>query len=158
VIPLLASEPVVNAGAKVGSWIGRIGMGVGSDVEELARGFASLNDVETRKAFVHTARSVIEIGGQRINAADKLYLAAAIPTLIVWGDRDPVIPARHGIRAHERMPGSRLVVFEGARHYPHHDEPIGFSAAVTDFIDTTPPSQPDEDALRRLLLERAAAG
>ena len=114
------------------------------------------SDVATRRAFVHTARSVIDLGGQRVSAADKLYLSAAIPTLIVWGDRDPVIPARHGIRAHEQMPGSRLVLFEGARHYPHHDDPIGFSAAITDFVDTTAPSEPDEDALRRLLLERAA--
>ncbi len=158
VLPLLASQPIVSAGAKVGGWAKRIGVGVRPDVGVLARGFASLNDVAARRAFIHTARSVIEIGGQRVNAADKMYLTAAIPTLIVWGDRDPVIPARHGVRAHERMPGSRLVLFEGARHYPHHDDPTGFTAAITDFIDTTQPSRPDEDTLRKLLLERAAAG
>ena len=91
-----------------------------------------------------------------MNAADQLYLSAAIPTLIVWGDRDPVIPVRHGIRAHERMPGSRLVVFEGARHYPHHDDPIGFTAAITDFVDATEPWRPDDATQRRLLLEGAA--
>ncbi len=157
VLPLLASQPIVNAGVKVGGLMRRVGVRVRPDVGVLARGFASLSDVATRRAFVHTARSVIELGGQRINAEDKLYLAAAIPTLIVWGDRDPVIPARHGIRAHERMPGSRLVLFEGARHYPHHDDPIAFTAAITDFVDSTEPSRPDEDELRRLLLERAAS-
>jgi pimeloyl-ACP methyl ester carboxylesterase len=156
VLPLLASAALVNAGAKVGGWIRRIGIPVSSDVEVMAKGFASLHDVQSRRAFVHTARSVIELGGQRVDAADKLYLSAAIPTLIVWGARDPVIPARHGIRAHERMPGSRLALFEGARHYPHHDDPAGFAAAVTAFVDTTHPSRPDEQALRRLLLERSA--
>ena len=102
---------------------------------------------------MHTARSVIDFGGQRIDASDKLYLARAVPTLLVWGDRDPVIPARHGIRAHEQMPGSRLVIFEGAGHFPHHDEPLGFTAAVTDFVDSTAPSQPDSKALRELLLD-----
>jgi pimeloyl-ACP methyl ester carboxylesterase len=123
----------------------------------MATGLASLQDIEARRAFVHTARSVIDLGGQRVDARDKLYLAQAVPTLIVWGDRDSIIPARHGVRAHERMPGSRLAIFEGAGHLVHHDDPLGFVAAITDFVDTTPPSAPDEEAQRHLLLERAAA-
>ena len=148
----------MNAGTKVGGWVQRVGLRVGSDIAAMATGLASLQDIEARRAFVHTARSVIDIGGQRVNATDKLYLAAAVPTLIVWGERDPVIPARHGIRAHELMPGSRLALFERAGHFPHHDDPIGFAAAIADFVDTTVPSEPDEDALRRLLLESAASG
>jgi pimeloyl-ACP methyl ester carboxylesterase len=153
VLPLLASEPLLNAGAKVGGWIGRAGLRVGSDIAAMATGFASLHDIEARRAFVHTARSVIDVGGQRVNATDKLYLAEAVPTLILWGDRDPIIPARHGIRAHELMPGSRLRIFEGAGHFPHHDDPAGFAAAIAEFVDTTQPSEPDEDRLRRLVVE-----
>jgi pimeloyl-ACP methyl ester carboxylesterase len=156
VLPLLASEPIVNAGAKVGGWLGRIGVRLGSDVGAMAAGFASLQDFEARRAFVHTARAVIDAGGQRVNATDKLYLAEAVPTLILWGDRDPIIPARHGIRAHELMPGSRLRVFAGAGHFPHHDDPAGFAAAITEFVDTTQPSEPDEDRLRRLVVEHGA--
>ena len=99
---------------------------------------------------------MIDLGGQRISATDKLYLAQAIPTLIVWGDRDPVIPARHGIRAHENMPGSRLRVFERAGHFPHHDEPVGFADELADFVATTAPAEPDEERLRRLVVERGA--
>jgi pimeloyl-ACP methyl ester carboxylesterase len=157
VLPLLVSAPLVNTGSRVGRWIERVGLRVGSDIAAMAKGLASLQDIEARRAFVHTARSVIDIGGQRVNATDKLYLAAAVPTLIVWGERDPVIPVRHGIRAHELMPGSRLALFEHAGHFPHHDDPIGFVAALTEFVDTTAPSRPDEDALRRLLLDSAAA-
>ena len=153
VLPLLASQPLVSAGTKIGGWIHRIGLGAGSDVSAMAAGFASLQDIEARRAFVHTARSVIEIGGQRVSATDKLYLAEAVPTLILWGDRDTIIPARHGIRAHELMPGSRLRIFDGARHFPHRDDPAGFAAEITDFIDTTRPSEPDEDRLRRLVVE-----
>jgi pimeloyl-ACP methyl ester carboxylesterase len=156
VLPLLASKPVVGAGAAIGRGLHRVGIRAGAGLLEIATGFASLQDVETRRAFVHTARSVIDFGGQRIDASDKLYLARAVPTLLVWGDRDPVIPARHGIRAHEQMPGSRLAIFEGAGHFPHHDEPLGFTAAVTEFVDSTAPSRPDSTTLRELLLEEPA--
>jgi pimeloyl-ACP methyl ester carboxylesterase len=153
VLPLLASEPLVNAGAMIGGLIDRIGLRVGSDITAMATGFASLQDIEARRAFVQTARAVIDVGGQRVNATDKLYLAEAVPTLILWGDRDPIIPARHGVRAHELMPGSRLRIFEGAGHFPHHDDPAGFAAAIWEFVDTTQPSEPDEDRLRRLVVE-----
>jgi pimeloyl-ACP methyl ester carboxylesterase len=72
----------------------------------------------------------------------------------MWGDEDPIIPARHGIRAHELMPGSRLRIFEGAGHFPHHDDPVGFATAITEFVDTTEPAERDEDRLRRLVVER----
>jgi pimeloyl-ACP methyl ester carboxylesterase len=153
VLPLLASQPLVEAGTKVGGWIDRLGLRVGADITAMAAGFASLQDIEARQAFVHTARSVIDIGGQRVNATDKLYLAQAVPTLILWGDRDPIIPARHGIRAHEAMPGSTLKIFEGAGHFPHHDDPVGFATAITEFVDATEPAEPDEGRLRRLVIE-----
>ncbi len=156
VLPLLASQPLVDAGTKIGGWIDRIGLRLGADITAMATGFASLQDIEARRAFVHTARSVIDFGGQRVNATDKLYLAQAVPTLILWGDRDPIIPARHGIRAHELMPGSRLRIFDGAGHFPHHDDPTGFAAAITDFVAATEPAEPDEDRLRRLVVEHAA--
>jgi pimeloyl-ACP methyl ester carboxylesterase len=155
VLPLLAAQPLVNAGTKISGWMQRIGLRVNSDIAAVARGLATLHDIEARRAFVHTARAVIEVGGQRVSATDKLYLAEAVPKLIVWGDRDQIIPVRHGVRAHDNLSGSRLAIFEGAGHYPHHDDPLGFSAAITDFVDTTSPYQPDEEALRRLLLDRA---
>jgi pimeloyl-ACP methyl ester carboxylesterase len=156
VLPLLASGPLVSAGTTISGWIERIGVRLGSDVAAMATGFASLQDIEARRAFVQTARAVIDAGGQRVNATDKLYLAEAVPTLLLWGDRDPIIPARHGIRAHELMPGSRLRIFAGAGHFPHHDDPAGFAAAITEFVETTQPSEPDDDRLRRLVVEHGA--
>jgi pimeloyl-ACP methyl ester carboxylesterase len=157
VLPLLASQPLVGAGTTVGGWINRIGLRFGADITAMATGFASLQDIEARRAFVHTARSVIDVGGQRVSATDKLYLAEAVPTLIMWGERDPIIPARHGIRAHENMPGSTLKLFPRAGHFPHHDDPVGFATAITDFVASTDPAEPDEDRLRRLVVEHSAA-
>ncbi len=155
-LPLLASRAIVNAGRAVGSWIGKIGLRTGTDIAEMAAGLASLQDIETRRAFVHTARSVIDVYGQRVDATDKLYLAAAVPTLIMWGDNDPIIPAHHGIRAHELMPGSRLRLFAGSGHFPHHDDPVGFVTTLREFIATTQPSEPDDDRLRRLVVEHGS--
>src|SRR4051794_38889943 len=39
-------------------------------------------------------------------------------TLIVWGDRDPILPVRHGTEAAELLPGSRFELMPGAGHFP----------------------------------------
>src|SRR5947207_915710 len=108
VISLLASEPLLGAGAAVGRTLGRLGLQLGPDVAEVSAGIASLGDAERRAAFVRTVRSVMSPFGQRINATDRLYLARDVPTLIVWGERDPLIPVAHAHAARAAAPGSRL--------------------------------------------------
>ena len=61
-----------------------------------------------------------------MNASDRLYLAENIPFLLVWGERDPIIPVEHGLAAHKLVPTSRLEVFEDAGHFPHVDDPQRF--------------------------------
>lgn len=155
-LPIVGSRALVGASAKVGGWLSRLGLGIGTDLSAFSDGMATLADIEARSAFVHTARGMIDLGGQRIDARDRLYLTASVPTLIVWGDRDQVIPVRHALRAHEAMAGSRLELFEGAGHFPHHHDPARFAADVADFVDTTEASPPGAEPLRRLLLDRAA--
>src|SRR5690349_9982742 len=156
VLPLIASRPVLDAGAVVSRALGRIGLRAGSDLAEIARGIASLNELGARRAFVHTARSVIDTGGQRVDARDRLYLAAAVPSLLVWGAGDPIIPAAHGRRAHELMPGSTLEVFEGAGHFPHLDDPQAFTRLLRSFVGSTEPADVQPDRARELMLARAA--
>ena len=123
----------------------------GTDVGELARGHASLADPEARAAFVHTLRTIVEPGGQRVNASDRLYLAENIPFMLVWGERDPIIPVEHGIAAHELVPSSRLEIFEGAGHFPHVDDPQRFLDVLLDFIDSTEPAAMDPEAWKDML-------
>ncbi len=156
VLPLLASAPVLDAGGWLGRLAGRFGLRPGADLEEMARGFASLGDLETRQAFIHTVRGVIDVGGQRVTARDRLYLAAEVPSLIVWGERDPMIPARHGVRAHEEMPGSRFELFEGAGHFPHRNDPLRFANLLADFLATTAPATVEPEAMRRRLRQPSA--
>jgi pimeloyl-ACP methyl ester carboxylesterase len=141
-LPIACNRPVRDAGVAVTGWLDRVGLRPVPVVAEMWRSFASLSDASTREAFVHTLRSVVDLHGQRVSAADRLYLAAGVPTLIVWGDRDPIIPLAHGIAAHEAIPGSRLEVFQGVGHYPHCERPERFAEVLVDFLETTEPHLP----------------
>ena len=151
VLPLLADARLLDAGRAVGRMFGRVGLQAGTDMAELARGHASLADSEARAAFVHTLRTIVEPGGQRVNASDRLYLAENIPFMLIWGDRDPIIPVEHGIAAHELVRSSRLEVFEGAGHFPHMDDPQRFLDVLFDFIESTEPAAADAAAWKDML-------
>ena len=93
-----------------------------------------------------------------MSALDRLYLAAGMPTpLLLWGDRDPMIPSAHGIAAHAAIPHSRLELFPGAGHYPFEEDPERFVSVLRDFVAMTVPSSYDEDEIRRRLLAGAPA-
>ncbi len=154
ILPLLTAKPLLNVGATVGSWLGRIGLQPGADLAEVSRGIASLGDTERRAAFVRTVRSVMSPLGQRITANDRLYLAEGTPTLIVWGERDHIIPVRHGRAAHEALPHSRLEVFEESGHFPQLDDPWRFAELLADFIASTTPAVHDGREVRKRLLAR----
>jgi pimeloyl-ACP methyl ester carboxylesterase len=158
VLPLLFADVFRNAAVSVGSFLSRLGIRPSADVRGMAEGFHSLGDREARAAFVHTARSVMDITGQRIDARDRLYLAEEVPSLIVWGERDPMIPVAHGREAHALMPGSRLEVFPRAGHFPFNDDPDRFVRVLRDFIDTTEPARFDERDVRALLQRVSGAG
>jgi len=152
VLPLLAAGGLVSAGAWVARALDRVGLRAGPDLAEMGAGFASLSDADTRAAFIHTLRAVIEPTGQRVDARDRLYLAEGMPSLIVWGERDPLIPVRHGVRAHGLMPGSRLELFESAGHFPQVDDPVRFAEVLADFVATTKPARLDVEDMRDLVL------
>ena len=118
---------------------------------EMWRAYGSLGQPENRHAFVRTLRSVLDHGGQTVSATDRLYLAAAVPTLIVWGDADRIIPVDHAYDAHEAIAGSRLEVFEGAGHFPHVEDPERFVGVLCDFIHSTEPMRRAQTPLGELL-------
>ena len=107
--------------------------------EEEWRSYASLTDPETRRAFVRTLRAVVDVRGQTVSAHDRLYLSSHLPTLIMWGQHDRIIPVAHAHAAHEAIPGSRLELFAHSGHYPHVEEPMRFIEVLSDFLETTEP-------------------
>jgi pimeloyl-ACP methyl ester carboxylesterase len=156
VLPLLANGHVLGAGQLVGRLLRRVGLRVHTDVEEVLRGHASLSDGEARAAFLHTLRTIVDPWGQRVDASDRLYLARAIPFLIVWGERDPIIPVEHARSAHRLVPGSRLELFPNVGHFPHLEDPLRFVRVLVDFLETTEPAQVDAGGWGVLLRSGAA--
>jgi pimeloyl-ACP methyl ester carboxylesterase len=151
VLPLLASNRVLSAGGSVGRLLRSIGLRAGPDLQEMWKGFSSLSDAEARQAFIYTLRGIVDAGGQRVSARDRLYLAETIPTMLIWGERDPIIPVAHGYSAHEQIPGSRMEIMDGAGHFPYCDDPRRFARLLAGFIEDTEPAEADWDHLRELL-------
>jgi pimeloyl-ACP methyl ester carboxylesterase len=60
--------------------------------------------------------------------------AIRVPTLILWGGQDRLIPLEFGERFASEIQGSRLVVFDTLGHVPHEEDPARTVAAVLPFI------------------------
>jgi pimeloyl-ACP methyl ester carboxylesterase len=150
-LPVLFPSFVRNLGNDLMQFFHRAGFRHARALEGW-RAYASLTESENRMAFVRTLRSVVDPGGQSVNAMDRIYLAARIPTLIVWGDRDNIIPVSHAHAAHEAVAGSRLEIMEGAGHFCHVEEPVRFVEILSDFMQSTEPSSITAEERRALML------
>jgi pimeloyl-ACP methyl ester carboxylesterase len=139
------------AGSAIGRGLAAVGLKPNADVAEVARGYASLADPNRRSAFLSTLRGVVGAGGQRVHAGDRLYLAEGVPVLIIWGERDPIIPAHHGEHAHEAIAGSRLEIFPGVGHMPQIEAPARFVSTLERFLAETEPAQWDTEQWRARL-------
>lgn len=154
VLPFVAHPRTVTAALLVPRALGRLGLRTGPDLTEMARGYQSLSTAEARNAFLHTVRAVIDPTGQRINASDRLYLASHIPSMIIWGQRDRIIPVEHAYAAHRGMPGSRLEIFDQAGHFPQLNDPPRFARVLEEFIDHTRPAKLTADSMHELVRNR----
>jgi pimeloyl-ACP methyl ester carboxylesterase len=160
VLPLIAHGRLHGLGGALVDLLGRLGLQAGTDLAEMARGYRSLADAGARMAFIHTLRAVLDIGGQRVSANDRLYLAALLPSLIIWGGQDPLIPVEHAAAANRGLPNSQLEIFDDAGHFPQLHDPLRFALTLIDFIESTEPTQmeftdDDFDQLRAMLLRGA---
>lgn len=108
-----------------------------SEVQQLAYSYATLAHPAARRAFLATIRGAVDWQGQRIDATARLHLAEEVPSLMLWGNEDLVIPIHHGRRAAEQTGATRFVEFDGVGHFPFVEDPNRFLAVVDDFLATT---------------------
>jgi pimeloyl-ACP methyl ester carboxylesterase len=59
----------------------------------------------------------------------------AVPTLIVWGRDDQIVPARDAAGYHERIHESELAIFADCAHAPMAERPVRFNRLVERFAD-----------------------
>ena len=136
IMPVIAPQPVLSAGNKLRSWFSSAGVRSPRGAE-LWSAYASLADPDTRHAFLRTLRSVVDYRGQAVSALNRLHVAADLPIMAIWGDRDNIIPVEHAYAALEARPQSRLEVLPGIGHFPQVESPTEVIDLIDDFIATT---------------------
>jgi pimeloyl-ACP methyl ester carboxylesterase len=154
-LPLLTGSWVRQMGRGAHGLLRRLRLPVPAGLVECFAGFGSLADRESREAFVHTARSVLDPAGQRVDARDRLYLAADLPLFVVWGRKDGIIPIAHGESLVATVPGTRLEVFEQSGHFLYLTEPVRLGEVLADWVRRTPAVQVDPAALTSRLRQPA---
>ncbi len=58
-----------------------------------------------------------------------------VPTLIIWGRRDRVLPSAHAGRHYQAMPNVRLEWIESAGHLPHEEQPAAVNELLKQFLE-----------------------
>jgi pimeloyl-ACP methyl ester carboxylesterase len=152
VMPFATAAPLRRLTRLLSGVVAKVGGEFTQDLEFMLASYDKLARTTSRRAFLRTLRSVVDVHGQVVTGLDRCYLAAGVPTLLVWGARDGVTPFAHAARAHEAMPGSTLEVFEQAGHFPHHSDPARFVQVLRDFLGRTEPALYDRELWRRQLL------
>lgn len=155
VLPLLGSRPALTA---LRGFAELLRVFESADLDYVLTRYVRLLEPSTRSAFLRTLRSVVDWRGQVVNMLDRCYLTEGIPTLLVWGTDDRVVPSGHALRAHRVMPGSRRVLFEGAGHFPHRSDPERFLEILREFLAQTPPASYDRGRWGDLLRAGRPAG
>jgi pimeloyl-ACP methyl ester carboxylesterase len=154
VMPVIFPRFLADRGNDVNRFLHQKGLRA-PHLGEMWRAYSSLSGAENRGAFLRTLRSVVDPGGQTVSALDRIYLASGLPTLIIWGDEDPIIPIEHGYAAHAAIEGSRLEIMEGCGHFPHVEDPRRFVELLRDFMATTEAGSTDMDDYRQILVAHA---
>ncbi len=57
-----------------------------------------------------------------------------VPTLLIWGKQDKLIPLKFGKKFAQELPNSQLVIFDDLGHVPHEENPQKTVTAVIDFL------------------------
>lgn len=166
--PLLRAMTLPGAGPALGVWTfppllaaTRLAAGVvhrykvpGSiDLPFALSVLGSIAEPRRRSAFLHILRAVIDWRGQQLSILSRAQLLSSTPILLVWGERDSVIPVIQADEFGRALPHARIHRVAGAGHFPHIDAPAQFSDVLTEFLATTEPAVYDEQAWRELLGE-----
>ena len=62
------------------------------------------------------------------------YAGMPLPSLIVWGRQDRIVPALNALRFEADLPAAKLHVFDDCGHAPHLEYPEETAAAIRDWI------------------------
>ncbi|MDF2967916.1 MAG: alpha/beta fold hydrolase [Nocardioidaceae bacterium] len=147
-----ATRPVLRpavAGALRG--LARTGLPHTQDLGEVAGIYEQMADPTARSAIRHVVRAVVDWRGQVVTMTDRAYLTRQLPTCVVWGVDDDVIPVGHAAEVRASAPDAQVHVLRDAAHFPHRDHPDRFAEIITDFVAGTRPASYRRARFRSLL-------
>lgn len=150
----LTSRPVRRVGLPLLQLLQKTGLPLTADLEQLAIVYDDLGTREAREAFRHVLRAIIDWRGQIVTMNDRAYLTEFIPTMVVWGRDDTVIPVQHAYDAERALPHATVKVFDEAGHFPHADQPELFTDTLLNFLADTSPARFDARRWNRVLKQR----
>ena len=85
------------------------------------------------EASTAMARAMFDATGQREDLLDQLH-TLTMPTLVVWGANDYLLPASQAQAAVDRLPSGRLSVFPDCGHLPHVEHADRFAAVLSEWL------------------------
>lgn len=91
----------------------------------------AFSDAESRRSMLELYRS---FDLDELEPYQERLAALGVPTLILWGLQDEYLPLDYASRFARQIPGSRLVLLEGVRHFLYEDEPERCAAEVLGFL------------------------
>lgn len=101
--------------------------------DEQVRGYAApLASADALRALIDSAKHIRPDGLERLNAR---YSELAVPSLIIWGRHDRVVPLWVGERLERDLPDARLRVLERCGHLPAEELPDESWAVLEAFLD-----------------------
>jgi pimeloyl-ACP methyl ester carboxylesterase len=86
------------------------------------------------KAYASWARSEVTWNGPRTQVESRLH-EIAVPTLLIQGAQDKLVPVSFAHRAHALIAHSQLVILPGCGHWVQRDDPQAFLQAVEPFLE-----------------------
>jgi pimeloyl-ACP methyl ester carboxylesterase len=98
----------------------------------LVRMYRDLKDPDVQRAVLRLYRAT-DAAAVSEHLHRRLQ-GTAVPTLVVWGARDPYLPVRWAERQQETFPGAQVVLLEDSGHWPMHDNPVAVEQAVLPFL------------------------
>jgi pimeloyl-ACP methyl ester carboxylesterase len=82
-------------------------------------------------------RALAQRMDQRLWGHEAAIRSLKLPTLVLWGGRDRLIPPDSARRFAQDIPGAQLVMFDALGHVPHEEDPVRTVAAVKNFLQTS---------------------
>lgn len=120
-----ASKPAIRTGLR--------SMAATEPAQELVEDVAAVLDRSTVRAMRRWQRHEFQPAGFRTDYSNRLG-DVAVPTLVVHGNEDPLLPLSWSRRAAASLTDSELEILQNCGHCPPRERPAAFNSAVQSFV------------------------